>query len=54
MPEVFKHPKAEKDLLGIWLFIAEDSIKQADLFLSKIENKCKTLAAHPHMGRSRE
>ncbi|MFQ5674157.1 MAG: type II toxin-antitoxin system RelE/ParE family toxin [Nitrospinales bacterium] len=54
MPEISKLPRAENDLLGIWLFIAEDSIKHADRFLSKIEKKCQALAAQPYMGQSRE
>ena len=54
MPAVFKLPQAETDLDEIWLYIARDSIENADKFLEKIEERCLSLAEFPSMGVSRE
>ncbi len=54
MPRVLKRPQAEIDLVDIWLYIAADSVENADRFLEKIEKQCNTLASQPQMGRSRD
>ena len=54
MPVVLKRPQAENDLLDIWLYIATDSVENADHFLAKLEQQCHSLAGQPQMGHSRE
>lgn len=53
MPEVHKRPLAFADLAEIWSFIADDSERQADLFLAKLAEKFDLLATQPMMGRER-
>lgn len=54
MPQVLKRPQAEADLIEIWWYIAQDNPANADLFLDKIEERCRALAQFPRMGISRE
>lgn len=42
------------DLDGIWNYIAQDNIDAANYFLDAIFLKFSSLAAMPHMGKSRE
>jgi toxin ParE1/3/4 len=51
--QVWRHPKAEEDLLQIWLFVARDSISSADRLLDEIDKKCRLLADHPAIGPAR-
>ncbi|MCH7695380.1 MAG: hypothetical protein IIB73_03660 [Proteobacteria bacterium] len=37
MPRILKRPLAETDLIDIWLFIAEDSVQNADAYLRRID-----------------
>lgn len=53
MPTVLKRPEAERDLLEIWLYIAGDSIENADRFLDKLEQQCHSLGGQPQMGHDR-
>ncbi|MGH6903894.1 MAG: type II toxin-antitoxin system RelE/ParE family toxin [Geminicoccaceae bacterium] len=48
-----KRPKAEADLLAIWLYIAQDSPRAADRLLDRIEAQCRLLADNPRLGRAR-
>jgi toxin ParE1/3/4 len=48
-----KRPKAETDLLEIWLYIAQDSPRAADRLLDRIETECRLLADNPRLGRAR-
>lgn len=54
MNKVLRSPRAELDLLEIWLFIAEDSPAAADRFLDLLAQKCETLAEAPEIGPLRE
>ena len=54
MPNIFWRPEAENDLLEIWLFIAEDSLQNADQYIDHIKTHCENLAEFPDIGRSRE
>ena len=54
MPVVLKRPEAERDLLDIWLYIADDNLENADHFLDKLEQQCQSLARQPLMGQSQE
>lgn len=47
-------PRAERDLLDIWLVIAEDREDAADRFLDRLYEQCQTLAEYPQMGRRRD
>ncbi len=51
---VWRHPKADDDLLEIWLFIARDSVSAADRLLNTIEEKCSMLADHSAIGPARD
>ncbi|MCP4674132.1 MAG: type II toxin-antitoxin system RelE/ParE family toxin [Deltaproteobacteria bacterium] len=42
---------AKRDLAEIWLYIANDSPKNARSFIEYIENKCLMLAQLPRIGR---
>lgn len=53
MPQVRKRPLAFADLADIWVFIAEDSEQQADLFIDLLDTKLTLLATQPEMGRAR-
>jgi len=54
MPVVLKRPEAERDLLDIWLYIADDNLENADHFVDKLEQQCQSLARQPLMGQSQE
>ena len=47
-------PRAELDLIEIWDYIAQDSVKQADRVLNEIEKTLRGLADNPGIGRLRE
>jgi toxin ParE1/3/4 len=51
---VWKHPKAQDDLLEIWLRIAKENVAAADRLLDQIELKCRTLVDFPEIGPPRE
>lgn len=53
MPRIIKRPLAETDLIGIWLFIAEDSVENADAYLRRIDQLLRVLAEQPLMGHTR-
>jgi toxin ParE1/3/4 len=50
---IWHHPRANDDLLEIWLFIARDNIRAADKLIAKIAQKCDRLADFPELGRAR-
>jgi len=52
MPRLLKSPQAEIDLENIWLYIAQDSPKNADRFLDLIQEKCELIADFPSLGGS--
>jgi toxin ParE1/3/4 len=53
MARCTKRPKAEADLLEIWLYVAQGSLRAADRLLDRIEAQCQLLAANPRLGRAR-
>lgn len=53
MPRVLRTRQAETDVLEIWIFIAEDSIRAADGLLDRFEQVFHTLSTQPRMGRRR-
>ncbi len=54
MAKIERSSQAQRDLLDIWLYVANDSPAAADKFLDQIETICKLLSASPVLGRSRE
>jgi toxin ParE1/3/4 len=53
MARFTKRPKAQADLLEIWLYIARDSAREADRLLDRIEAQCRLLAHNPRLGKAR-
>lgn len=53
MAHYTKRPRAETDLLEIWLFIARDTPAAADRLIDRIEAQCRLLAESPLLGRAR-
>ncbi|RVU32050.1 type II toxin-antitoxin system RelE/ParE family toxin [Rheinheimera riviphila] len=44
-------PKAESDLIGIWVYSCEAwGVEQADKYLDQLEKAMKQLAEHPAVG----
>jgi toxin ParE1/3/4 len=54
MPVILKRPRAQSDLVEIWDYIADDSEARADAFLDRIDQKFRTLAQRPGLGRARD
>jgi toxin ParE1/3/4 len=50
---IWRHPKAEEDLLEIWLYVARDSVSAADRLIESIADKVELLPEHPEMGPRR-
>ena len=53
MAEIVFSPRARRDLIEIWIYIAEDDIDAADRLLDLIEEAIDGLAAMPRMGHER-
>ena len=49
-----KSPQAEIDITLIWQFIADDSVKAADVLIDRIEATFDMLAQAPLAGRARD
>ncbi len=47
-------PKARIDINGIWDYIADDSLTQADSFVDRMVMQLKILAREPGLGRLRD
>ncbi|WNV03379.1 type II toxin-antitoxin system RelE/ParE family toxin [Candidatus Methylospira mobilis] len=54
VPFITKRPRAKSDLVEIWDYIAEDSEARADDFIDRIDQKFRTLAQRPGIGRLRD
>jgi toxin ParE1/3/4 len=54
LAKIERSSQAQRDLVDIWLYIADDSPAAADKFLDQIDTICKLLSASPLLGRSRE
>ncbi len=48
-----RRPRARKDLLDIWLYIAIDNETAANVLLKRIEHAMQILALNPESGRRR-
>lgn len=53
MSTLFKRPRAEQDLLEIWLYIAADNPEKADEVLDAIDLALQLLAQTPTLGTQR-
>lgn len=53
MPRAYQNVQAARDLLEIWVYVAEQDAQAADRLLDKIDNACQALADMPGMGRQR-
>lgn len=53
MAKVLFSASAENDLLGAWLYVAEDSVTAADRMLDQIDAETIRLLDQPLMGRER-
>ncbi|MEM8492509.1 MAG: type II toxin-antitoxin system RelE/ParE family toxin [Pseudomonadota bacterium] len=54
MTQVFYQPAAEKDLIAVWLAVADDlGSAEADKYLNKIVELCELIATQPEMGPER-
>jgi toxin ParE1/3/4 len=53
MPSIVVRPKAVDDLAEIWAYIAEDSLREANAFASRIHKEFRMLSGQPRMGRER-
>ena len=47
MKTVKKYPAAEQDLIEIGVYIAQDSLANADRFIDALEKECQKLADSP-------
>jgi toxin ParE1/3/4 len=46
--------QAEADLDDIWLYVAHDSVRNADRLIAGIHRKCEFLTSSPGLGRRRD
>ena len=53
MAGVYKRPLALADLAEIWSYIADDSERNADKFLTLLDSKLELLSTQARMGRDR-
>jgi len=53
MPSLLISPEAEQDLLDIWLYIAEDSLVNADRFLDKLKTTALKVTEFTEIGVDR-
>lgn len=50
MARLLRTPEANEDLLGIWAYVAQDSIEAADRLLRTMDDRCRLLAENPELG----
>jgi toxin ParE1/3/4 len=51
--EVRRTPRARRDLLTIWVYVAADDEAAADRLLRRMERTFTKISEHPEMGRLR-
>ncbi len=51
--EIRRKPRAAEDVLGIWEYIAADSLRSADKVVDRFEEVFAMLASYPKMGLAR-
>jgi toxin ParE1/3/4 len=50
---ILTRPRALLDLAEIWSYVAEDSVRNANAFASRIDKTFRLLARRPGIGRAR-
>lgn len=53
MTHITRRPAARRDLIEIWLYIADDNEAAADRFLDRIQTALEMLLENPLAGRTR-
>jgi len=53
MPSIVVRPKAVDDLAEIWAYIADDNLREANAFASRIHKEFRVPSGQPRMGRER-
>ena len=53
MSEFLLSPAARLDLLGIWEYVARDSVEAADRVIEKLHSEMRELARQPGLGHFR-
>lgn len=53
MTRIVRRPRAEKDLVEIWAYIAQDDVRAADRLVDQIQAKLVLVANRPLIGRAR-
>jgi toxin ParE1/3/4 len=54
MARVTRRPLAEDDILDIWMFIAEDSVREADRWIDRLDESLALWAIQAQLGRARD
>jgi toxin ParE1/3/4 len=54
MARVTRRPEAEADILEIWMYIADDSVVEADRWIDRLDESLALWATQPKMGRARD
>lgn len=50
---IVRTPQAKEDVLGIWEYVAKDSIRSADALVERFELVFRALSTSPNIGVSR-
>jgi toxin ParE1/3/4 len=53
MPRIVRSPQAKRDLIQIWVSIAEDNTEAADRLIDAFNEKLRLLAEWPNAGQAR-
>jgi toxin ParE1/3/4 len=54
MTRIARQPLARRDLIEIWNYIADDSVRSADALIDQVDAKLTLLATNPKLGRTRD
>ncbi len=54
MVRIARQPQARRDLIEIWNYIADDSVRSADALIHRVDAKLTLLATNPKLGRVRD
>jgi toxin ParE1/3/4 len=54
MTRIARQPLARRDLIEIWNYIADGSVRSADALIDQVDAKLTLLATNPKLGRTRD
>ena len=54
MARIARQPQARRDLIEIWNYIADDSVRSADALIDRVDAKLTLLATNAKLGRVRD